>query len=88
MEDYKSIKSFLDRFRIKFSEKDKIKEIVINSVFNKTKYKPEKDFVSIKRGVVFIRTTPIIKSEILIHKKEILEDLSLQISSFKIFDIK
>lgn len=70
--DYNHITSFLEKFKKIIFQKEEIKNIVTKIISEEINFQIEKDKVKIKRGIIFVEESPIIRSEIMIRKKQIL----------------
>jgi hypothetical protein len=86
--DYNHITSFLDKFKKLIFQKEEIKEIVIKIISEELHYEVEKQSLKIKGGYIYIESSPILRSEILIHKKQILEKLKTILPNNNFLDIK
>ncbi|MFA6397867.1 MAG: hypothetical protein WDK96_03445 [Candidatus Paceibacterota bacterium] len=89
MDEHKEISNiskFLEKFKIKLSSDDDRKDSILNIINETIGSCLEKGDIKIKNGVLFIKNSPQIKSEIFMKKEKILEQLSLYKTN--IFDIK
>ena len=86
--DYNHIKNFLDKFKKIIYQKEETKEIVVKTISEEIKHIIESDSVKIKGGVVYIQGSPMLRSEILIHKKQILIKLENILPGNNFFDLK
>ena len=86
--DYNHIKNFLDKFRKIIYLKEETKEIVVKTISEEISHIIENESVKIKGGVVYIQGSPILRSEILIHKKQILVKLEKLLPNSHFLDIK
>ena len=86
--DYNHIKNYLDKIRnTLFSKEENIK--IISEIINKNiAVKIETKFIQIKGSDIYIKASPLVRSEILIKKRQILEDLSLLMPNNNFKDIK
>lgn len=86
--DYNHIKNYLDKFRnIIFSKEENIK--IISETINKNiLVKIETKFIQIKGVNIYVKASPLVRNEVLIHKRQILEDLSLVLPNNNFKDIK
>lgn len=83
-----NIKDLLSGFNKKFSKDFAEKDVVI-SVFEKIlKIKLERSDVVIKNEVLYIKSNPYIRTEIQLHKKEIIKEIEKQKIGKTIKDIK
>jgi len=86
--DYNHIKNFLDKFKKIIYLKEETKEIVVKTISEEISHVIENESVKIKGGVVYIQGSPILRSEILIHKKQILVKLEKLLPNSHFLDIK
>ena len=86
--DYNHITNFLEKFKKIIFQKEGIKEIVIKTIGEKVPRILEKESVKIKGGYIYIESSPILRSEILMHKKQILEKLKILLPENNFLDIK
>ncbi len=88
MLDYNHITNFLDKFKKLIYQKEAIKEIIIETISGEVHRRIEKDSVKIKNGIIYISGSPVLRSEIMVHKNNILNKLKI-VSPGNIFlDIK
>ena len=86
--DYNQIASFLDKFRKIIFQKEELKNIIIQTIRDEINHQIENKIVKIKNGYIYIEGSPILRSEILIHKKQILTKLKIVLPNNNFFDIK
>lgn len=86
--DYNHIKNFLDKFKKLVYQKEETKEIVIKTISDEIHHQIDKQSLKIKGGYIYIESSPILKSEILIHKKQILEKLKVILPNNNFLDIR
>lgn len=86
--DYNHITSFLDKFKKLVFQKEETKEIVVKTISEEVCHIIEKQAVKIKDGYIYVESSPILHSEILIHKKQILEKLKNILPNNNFLDIR
>ncbi|HLP86894.1 MAG TPA: hypothetical protein VK153_03425 [Candidatus Paceibacterota bacterium] len=86
--DYNHITNFLDKFKKLVNQKEEIKEIVLNTIKEEIPYPIEKESLIIKKGFILINSSPVLRSEILIHKEQIFKKLKILLPDTKFLDIK
>ena len=86
--DYSSISKFLDKFRIIIKNKDEVKNAIINAVSQEISQVVDKNSIKIKGNSIYIEGSPMFHSEILIHKKQILEKLKILLPENNFINIK
>lgn len=79
--DYNHIKNYLEKFKIILFSKEENLKTISTIIEKNTAIKVEEKYIITKNLTIYIKQSPIIKNEIMIRKKEILEDL------FKILNI-
>ena len=73
--DYNQITIFLDKFKKIICQKEETKEIVVKTIGDEIHHAVDNQAVKIKDNCIYIKSSPIICSEILIHKQQILMKL-------------
>jgi hypothetical protein len=86
--DYNSIGEFLEKFRKILFQKEEVKNIVVQTICENIHHQIEENSIRIKNGIIFIQGSPILRSEVLIHKKNILDKLKNLLPTNKFLDIK
>jgi hypothetical protein len=86
--DYNHITNFLDKFKKLIFQKEELKEIVIRVISEEIHHQIKKESLKIKGAYIYIEGSPILRSEILIHKKQILEKIKLFLPDNNFLDIK
>ena len=79
---------FLDRFRSLKPPERFVKEGVVGVVKSACGINLRDIDVSVKRGIVYINTSPAAKSEIVLHKQLILKKLSKEMIGMGVKDIR
>ena len=86
--DYNHITSFLDKFKkILFEGQDNQKiaaEIIEKHILSPIDY----EYIKIKNTIIYIEGSPILRSEVLIHKQGILNDLAVLLPNHKFTDLR
>ena len=86
--DYNQITSFLDKFKKLIYQKEETKNIVIKTIGDEIHHQIQNGSVKIKNSSIYLDCSPILRSEILIHKKQILIKLKNILPSNNFIDIK
>ncbi|PIQ35619.1 MAG: hypothetical protein COV32_03005 [Candidatus Yonathbacteria bacterium CG10_big_fil_rev_8_21_14_0_10_43_136] len=68
------LKQLLDRFK-NLSNNEKTKKQIIINILNKNKLPIKIEQISISKNTIFIKTQPIIKTEIVLRKEKILKEI-------------
>jgi len=82
----KEISSFFDKFKNTALKELNKREIIISSIYKATKQSIDIKDISIKEGILYIKSDQGLKSEIFLKKREILTLINK--GSIKIVDIK
>lgn len=86
--DYNHITNFLEKFKKLIYQKEEVKELARRVISEEISFNINKEDLKIKGGFIYIKASPIQRSEILIHKKQILEKLKSLIPNNNFIDIK
>jgi len=86
--DYNHIKNYLDKFKNLISTKDEIYQIVEGVIENNISFKVERKFIQIKAPIIYIKSSPMVRNEIMMKKEKILEDIRKLSPTSNIKDIK
>ena len=86
--DYNHITSFLDKFRKLVFQKEELKNIVVATISKEISHPIEPSSIKIKNAYIYVDGSPILHSEILIHKKNILIKLKNLLPENNFLDIK
>lgn len=86
--DYNHITSFLDKFKKIIFQKEELKNIVVKTIGDEIHHLVESKTVKIKNGSIYVEGSPMLRSEIMIHKKQILDKLETLLPQNKFLDIK
>lgn len=86
--DYNHIKNYLDKVRDILFSKEETYNIISRVIESNISIKINIKSIQIRGADIYIKTTPITKNEILIHKGQILKDLSLMLPKNNFKDIK
>ena len=86
--DYNHIKNYLDKFKNLISTKDEIYQIVEGVIENNISFKVERKFIQIKAPFIYIKSSPMVRNEIMMKKEKILEDIRKLSPTSNIKDIK
>jgi hypothetical protein len=86
--DYNQITSFLDKFKKLIFQKEELKEIVVKTISEEISHNIDGKYIKIKDACIIIQASPILRSEILIHKKNILTKLESILPENHFLDIR
>jgi len=86
--DYNHITNFLDKFRKIIFQKEELKNIVVKTISFEISHQIEGKSVKIKNGYIYVDGSPMLRSEIMIHKKQILMKLKDILPDNNFLDIK
>lgn len=73
--DFNHIKEYLNKIKETLFLKEEIYRIISFVIEKNISFKIEQKFIKIKGNIIYIKTSPLIKNEILIKKEKILKDL-------------
>lgn len=85
--DYNHITSFLEKFKKILSQKEGAHAIIAQTLTNHVGFPIETHMIKVKGTLIYIQSSPMLRSEILIHKRGILSDLEKSIPSRHFSDI-
>lgn len=77
--DYNHITSFLDKFKKLLFQKEASQRIIVETIEKHISYPVDVSCVKVKGTTIHIQGSPLLRNEILMHKRGILTDL-LQIT--------
>jgi hypothetical protein len=86
--DYNPIVKYLDKFKILLSTNDEIYNAIIQTVNQKTGSTITIKNIKISGSTIHLQTSPMHKSQVLIHKASILSDLSKLLPAKRFDDIR
>lgn len=86
--DYNHITSFLDKFKKILFQKEEIKNIVTKIISEEIKHPIEKDKIKLRGGVIFVEGSPVVRSEIMMKKEQILLKAKKFFPQINFLDIK
>lgn len=86
--DYNHITLFLEKFKKLVFQKEETKEIVIKTISYEISHEIEKESITIKNGFIFVKGSPILRNEIMIHKNQILLKLKSILPGNNFIDIR
>jgi len=86
--DYNSIGSFLEKFKKLIFQKEEIKEIVVKIISEVISYQIKKESIKIKGSCIYVEGSPILRSEIMIRKRQILTKLKSVLPNSNFLDVK
>jgi hypothetical protein len=83
-----NLSSFLNKFKTLTSPKDSLRKIISDVIFELTKIPLTREEIDINQNIIFIKTTPIKKIEILLKKEFILNKVEQVLIKKTLTDIK
>jgi hypothetical protein len=86
--DYTQITGFLDKFKKIIFQKEELKNIVIKTISEEISFPIQNESVKIKDGFIFIKGSPLLRSEIMMKKNEIIRKIKDLYNDSNILDIK
>ncbi|MDE2030686.1 MAG: hypothetical protein KGI58_00265 [Patescibacteria group bacterium] len=86
--DYNHISNFLDKFKKTLFKNEEYNNIISTTITHHISLSIDPRTIKTKGTIIYIKGSPILKSEILIHKNNIINDLSKIILDRKFTDIR
>lgn len=86
--DYNPINNFLDKFRNILLHKQQNYSLIVDIITKHIGVVVTQESIKIKGSIIYITGSPVLKSEIMVHKSGILADLSNLNSNQRFTDIK
>ena len=86
--DYNHITSFLDKFKNILFQKEGVKNVIVETISKEISHPVENKTVKIKDGCIYISGSSILRSEIMIRKKQILDKLKILLPNNNFIDIR
>ena len=86
--DYNHIKNYLDKFKNIISSKEEDVRIITSVIENNTSIKIDNKNIQIKKPLVFIKASPLVRGEIILKKEKIIKEILLISPGLNIKDIK
>ena len=86
--DYNQIASFLENFKKTLLKSEHSTKIISEIITKHIASEISPDMVKIKSNIIYIQSSPIVRSEVLIHKQGILSDLTDLLKDTKFIDIR
>jgi len=82
------IKVFLEKYKKLTNNHNLLRDIIIDSINNEIGLLLKKEDIKILNNIVYIKTNPILKSEIFINKEKIINSINKNLPTGVIKDIK
>ena len=86
--DYNHIKNYLDKVKGLLFSKEENYRVVASVIENNLSIKIDAKFIQIKPPFIYIKASPLVRNEILIHKDKILKEIALISPESNFKDIK
>jgi hypothetical protein len=86
--DYNHITTFLDKFKKLIFQKEKLKEVIAKTISEEISHQTDGNLIKIKDDNIYIQGSPILRNEVLMHKKQILDKLKNILPNNNFSDIK
>lgn len=86
--DYSQVSLFLEKFKKLLSQKEVSQTLISETLFKYLKIPINEKMFRVKGSVIYIQGSPVLRSEILIHKESILSDLNKTIGNIRFTDIR
>ena len=86
--DYNHITSFLDKFKKIISLSQRHNSVIAEMITKHISFQIKEEMIKIKGSIITLEGSPMLKSEVLMHKSRILSDISSLIPERKFTDIR
>lgn len=86
--DYVKLTDILEKFKKLLFKEEEIYKIISETIFKNTTFVVPHNLIKIKGDIIYLNCSPMLRSEILMRKRQIISDLSLIVSDRNINDIK
>ena len=86
--DYVKINDFLEKFKKLLFKEEEIYKIISEIILKNTSFVVPTNLIKIKGDTIYLNCSPMLRSEILMKKRQIISDLSLTLSNRTINNLK
>lgn len=86
--DYNHISSFLGKVKQLLFKNEEYYEIISQVINRHIFLVVDPKLIKIRGGIIYIQSSPLVKNEIMIHKRGILSDISEVLTERKFTDIR
>lgn len=86
--DYNPISNFLDKFKKILFEKETVYKVISEIITKHLAYTINSSKITLKGSVIYLQGSPMLKSEVLLHKKDILSDIENTLGTKRFTDIR
>ena len=86
--DYNHIANFLEKFKKILFQGEGINKVIVEIITKKTSYSIELSMIKVKGTIIYLESSPMLRSEILMHKESILIELNKTIPDRNFSDIR
>ena len=86
--DYNHIANFLEKLKKILFQGEGVNRIIVETIIKKTSYAVELNMIKTKGTIIYLQSSPMLRSEILIHKEDILIELNKNIPDRNLSDIR
>jgi len=86
--DYNHITTFLEKFRKILLQGEESNKVIVEIITKHTKYPIELNMIKTKGTLICVQSSPMLRSEILMHKEAILMELTQTIPERNFSDIR
>ena len=87
-QDYNKIDLFLNKFKKFVYKNDETKKTIQAVVLNEINFDLDINSLKLKNGFIYIKASPLVRGELMIHKKQILDSIKKIQPELVFFDIK
>ena len=86
--DYNHINSFLDKFKKFLFKGEEVNKVIAEVLTKHLKTPIDIGMVQVKSTTIYVKGSPILHNEVLVHKQEILTDLASLLSERRFTDVR
>jgi hypothetical protein len=86
--DYNHITNFFSKFKDLLFKQEESNKIIVNIITKHISYPIESNIIKTKGSIIYIQGSPMLRSEVLIHKSGILSDLANLLPESHFMDIR
>lgn len=70
-----SIREYLEKYQKKLSHEDEKRSLLISIIHDETGIQLDEKTMTITKGILTIKTSPVLKNELFLHKTQILQKI-------------
>lgn len=86
--DFNHINSFLEKFKKLLVNSQTTQDVIIETISLYIKFPINKEMISVKGNVIYIKASPVLKTEILLYKDKIITDIKKTLPEKNFIEIR